>query len=96
MIDVLSSKIASHPSIKNITPKCALLEDPDDPILRVADAGNGSRRFDVIVCHLTLHHIPDLHGIFALMLALLKPGGMSSCGPQRLEDMDMADLACAM
>lgn len=76
MIDVLWSKLEAHETVKNITPICTLLQSADDPILRQADAGNDPRRFDVILCHLTLHHIPDLNGVFNLMLDLLKPGGM--------------------
>ncbi|KAF2093649.1 putative methyltransferase [Rhizodiscina lignyota] len=76
MIDALWAKLAAHETIKNITPICTLLETPDDPILQSADAGGQPKRFDVILCHLTLHHIPELEGIFSLMGDLLKPGGM--------------------
>ncbi|KAJ1548769.1 hypothetical protein HK405_015411, partial [Cladochytrium tenue] len=35
----------------------------------------GGRRFDLALCHLALHHLPDLSSFFAVVFALLKPGG---------------------
>jgi SAM-dependent methyltransferase len=56
----------------------ALLEDPDDERLAV-DLVTGlvrrGRRFDVVVSHLVLHHIPDLARLFTTVYRCLKPGG---------------------
>jgi SAM-dependent methyltransferase len=60
-----------------------LVTSADSPELQGACAGlaNGEAsetlyRFDLIVSHLTLHHIEDLKGIFATMFECLKLGGV--------------------
>lgn len=81
MIAALQSKL-DNPScqLKNVTAVCAMLEDPDDPRIQ-ADPVSGSgcgdepRRFDLVVSHLVLHHIPDLLPVLRTMLGCLKPGG---------------------
>lgn len=75
MIDVLKKKLGDHSDVRNIHPVCALLEDPNDPILHVPGGGDKPPQFDLILCHLTLHHIPLLPSFFKLLYALLKPGG---------------------
>jgi SAM-dependent methyltransferase len=61
---------------------CAInhfLEDPDSPTLQDAAESLGllkPHRFELIVSHLTLHHIPSLKEIFSLMYRCLKPGGV--------------------
>ncbi|KAK0643724.1 S-adenosyl-L-methionine-dependent methyltransferase [Cercophora newfieldiana] len=71
MIAMLSHKLTAPESpakeTKNVRAVCALLTDPDDE--RIAtDPVTGERiprrRFDVVVSHLVLHHIPDLEGLF--------------------------------
>jgi SAM-dependent methyltransferase len=78
MIDALTQKLGAQDQVTNIVPVCAELNDPDDqrigidPITRQLVKG---RRFDLIVSHLVLHHIPSLEAIFATMAGCLKPGG---------------------
>lgn len=74
MIEVLKGKIKQTDAPKNITPIAVLLEDPEDSHL--PQASDGSRmKFDLILSHLVLHHIPDLKGVLTTMLGCLKPGG---------------------
>lgn len=80
MIRALESKIAASGS-KNIVPLAVLLEDPEDARLPAAD-GDGKdnsgprKKFDLILSHLVLHHIPDLKAVLTTMIGCLKPGGM--------------------
>jgi 2-polyprenyl-3-methyl-5-hydroxy-6-metoxy-1,4-benzoquinol methylase len=75
MIKALQAKLAVRTEASNINPVCAMLEDPDDP--RIQDAGStGSlKRFDLIISHLVLHHIPSLADILKTMWGTLKEGG---------------------
>ncbi|KAH7012911.1 S-adenosyl-L-methionine-dependent methyltransferase [Ilyonectria destructans] len=78
MIDVLSSKLKKPNTPENIFPLAVLLEDPEDKVLPPADPAepNGPRlKFDLIISHLVLHHIPDLKLVLATMLGCLKEGG---------------------
>lgn len=78
MIDVLAQKIAKAGS-KNIVPVCVLLEDPEDAALPpgdLADSRGPRRKYDLVISHLVLHHIPDLKPVLQTMLGCLKPGGM--------------------
>lgn len=84
MIDVLKKKVESSElgTARNIVPLALLLEDPEDsrlPSEAASDGGNdlGTPRakYDLILSHLVLHHIPDLRGVLRTMLGCLKPGG---------------------
>ncbi|KAH7129537.1 S-adenosyl-L-methionine-dependent methyltransferase [Dactylonectria estremocensis] len=80
MIEVLSSKLNKEntQTPKNITPLAILLEDPEDKRLPPADESNpdGPRlKYDLILSHLVLHHIPDVGPVLKTMLGCLKPGG---------------------
>ncbi|KUJ13232.1 uncharacterized protein LY89DRAFT_687425 [Mollisia scopiformis] len=81
MIDAFNIKLAKQPEVKNILPVCALLEGPDDvrirldPLNRGADNNLPPRRFDLIISHLVMHHIPSLEDIFKTMHGCLKSGG---------------------
>ena len=76
MIDVLKQKLAQEGVAKNIVPVAVLLEDPEDEALPAAQDGKGGRmKFDLILSHLVLHHIPDLQGVLKTMLGCLKTGG---------------------
>jgi SAM-dependent methyltransferase len=44
--------------------------------LSQAEATETPYRFDLIVSHLTLHHIPNLKEIFATLFECLRPGGV--------------------
>ncbi|KAK0726245.1 S-adenosyl-L-methionine-dependent methyltransferase [Apiosordaria backusii] len=88
MIDVLTAKLSpsgSHQNVKNVLPVCALLEDPNDPRLQIdpltkatLETGTPVRKFDLVVSHLVLHHIPDLPAVFKTIYGLLKPGGKAA------------------
>ncbi|KAK3989392.1 S-adenosyl-L-methionine-dependent methyltransferase [Cladorrhinum sp. PSN332] len=80
MVDVLSSKLEAPDAPKNIRAICVLLEDPDDPILNT-DPVTGTqeaqpKKFDLVVSHLVLHHIPDLSAFLKTIHGVLKPGGL--------------------
>lgn len=88
MIDVLSAKLEkSGVNVpRNVIPVCVLLEDPEDeslppPRARSAGAVGGDSttdarlKFDLVLSHLVLHHIPDLEAVLRTMLGCLKPGG---------------------
>ncbi|KAK6505752.1 hypothetical protein TWF481_007644 [Arthrobotrys musiformis] len=66
MISHLTSKL---PKETNITPLCALISSPSDPILN-------SQKFDIIVSNLVLHHVPDIKQFINLTNGLLNPGGV--------------------
>lgn len=61
-----------------ITPLNILLEDPEDPRLPPGPDGTKKRqKFDLVISHLTLHHIPepDLKPLLRTMYGCLRPGG---------------------
>lgn len=78
MVEALKAKIPAS-GMSNIVPLALLLEDPEDNRLPAADSQkqDGHRRkFDLIISHLVLHHIPDLRAVLTTMFGCLKPGGM--------------------
>ena len=76
MIQALEAKLAVHSAVSNIRPVCVLLEDPDDPkIQNPSVSGQSPKRFDLVISHLVLHHIPSLSNILKTMYGCLKPGG---------------------
>lgn len=78
MIDVLKEKLQQDGAPKNILPVAVLLVDPEDPHLPPADKAkpDGPRqKFDLILSHLVLHHIPDLEVVLKTMIGCLTPGG---------------------
>lgn len=86
MIDAFNAKIGAlpQPEEANLAAVCVLLEDAEDVKVQGAAAalasGRGESesipyRFDLIISHLTLHHIPSLLAILATMFQCLKPGG---------------------
>ncbi|KAI6358617.1 hypothetical protein MCOR25_007301 [Pyricularia grisea] len=90
MLSGFNAKLAALPDrdAANLTSVNVLLQDPDDAALQKAGseldsriAGSSAspppqpRRFDLIVSHLTLHHIPSMPEIFSTLTACLKPGG---------------------
>ena len=76
MIEALEAKLAVNPGISNIKPAQVLLEHPDDPMIQnPAVAGESPKRFDLIISHLVLHHIPSLQQVLGTMYGCLKPGG---------------------
>ena len=78
MIDALQTKLASPEAPKNIYPLNILLEDPEDTRLPPAIKGGSTaiprRKFNLILSHLVLHHIPDLKELLKTMLGCLKYG----------------------
>ncbi|KAF2126455.1 S-adenosyl-L-methionine-dependent methyltransferase [Dothidotthia symphoricarpi CBS 119687] len=84
MISAFNTKLQDLPDTAKAN-LCAInhyLESVEDAPLQDAAAylappsSTPPYRFDLIVSHLTLHHIPLLPNIFATMLGCLKPGGM--------------------
>lgn len=68
MINALNAKLDRPGAVQNIHPLCLLLEDPNDPALK-------GQRFDLIISHLVLHHVPDLSSIVHTMFGCLNKGG---------------------
>ena len=78
MIDMLKQKLQHDGAPKNILPVAVLLEDPEDPHLPPVDDAkpDGPRaKFDLILSHLVLHHIPDLESVLKTMIGCLAPHG---------------------
>lgn len=67
MTNALQAKLDAN-AIPNIHPLCLLLETPDDPSLR-------GKKFDLIISHLVLHHVPSLESMLETMYGCLAPGG---------------------
>lgn len=57
-----------------IQPMCILLQDPEDSRLPPG-AGGQRQKFDLVISHLTLHHISDLRALLTTMYGCLRPGG---------------------
>ncbi|KAK1752211.1 S-adenosyl-L-methionine-dependent methyltransferase [Echria macrotheca] len=77
MIAMLTAKLPTH-TPPNILPVCALLEDPDDPRIGTDPVTNNfvrNRRFDLVISHLVLHHIPSPPALFSTLYGCLKSGG---------------------
>ncbi len=80
MIAALTHKLATNPPAKrNILPLHTLLTSPDNPLLSTDPLTRqplpAPRRFDLVVSHLVLHHIPSLPEVFATIHGCLAPGG---------------------
>lgn len=86
MIDAFNTKLLQPNAPNNLVPVCKLVESADDPDLQATAATLQKRigagepaespfRFDLIISHLTLHHIPSLPTILELMYNCLRPGG---------------------
>ena len=78
MIAVLKEKLTKPDGPKNTLPVCELLEDPEDPSLAPADPSNPSgprQKYDLIISHLVLHHMPDLRSVLSTMFGCLRQGG---------------------
>ena len=78
MIAALETKLSKLDTRKNIIPVCELLEDPEDPALPPADPSQPSgprQKYDIVISHLVLHHIPDLRGVLSTMFGCLTQGG---------------------
>jgi len=85
MIRALDSKLAQPQAPRNIRPLCIMLEDPDDP--RLPDSAGSIKsnasstdvsprqRYDLVLSHLVLHHIPDMSAFLTTMFGCLKSGG---------------------
>ncbi|KAH6855943.1 S-adenosyl-L-methionine-dependent methyltransferase [Chaetomium sp. MPI-CAGE-AT-0009] len=74
-VDAAEGMIAA---LRNIHPVHALLTSPSDPRLAldpVTHTPHPNRRFDLVVSHLVLHHIPDLATLFTTIHGCLRPGG---------------------
>lgn len=78
MVEMLKAKTTQPDAPRNIVPLCKILEDPEDPILPAAEenaAAGPRRKFDLILSHLVMHHVPDLRPFLQTLLGCLKPGG---------------------
>lgn len=103
MIDAFNNKTAAlpDPSKANLTAVNVLVQSADDVHLQSAAAALATRRgesgkdvpyrFDLVVSHLTLHHIPSLGELLATLKDCLRPGGMLALtdyedfGPEAIE-----------
>lgn len=78
MIEVLSHKLAwggAYEKVKNVRPVAYLLQDPEDPVLKI-DPVTGlawDGKFDLVISHLVLHHVADLPALFRTIYGTLTP-----------------------
>jgi SAM-dependent methyltransferase len=87
MLDAFNTKVASlpNPSSANLAAVNVLVQEADDPHIQGAAAALATRRgstsletpyrFDLVVSHLTLHHVPDMPELLRTLHQCLKPGG---------------------
>jgi SAM-dependent methyltransferase len=87
MLDAFNTKVASlpNPLKANLAAVNVLVQEADDPHIQGAAAALATRRgesghdipyrFDLVVSHLTLHHVPDMPGLLRTLHECLKPGG---------------------
>lgn len=87
MIDAFNKKVAAlpNPEKANLAAVNVLVEEADDVHIQGAaaalatrrgeESGHAPYRFDLIVSHLTLHHIPLMPGLFATLFQSLRSGG---------------------
>ncbi|PLB47390.1 putative methyltransferase [Aspergillus steynii IBT 23096] len=78
MIAMLEAKIAQSPAAANVIPLCKLLVDPEDEVLPAMDRRDPSgprQKFDLVLSHLVMHHVPDLRAFVGTVFGCLKPGG---------------------
>ncbi|KAF2276384.1 S-adenosyl-L-methionine-dependent methyltransferase [Westerdykella ornata] len=87
MIDAFNKKVAALPSPDkaNLAAVNVLVQDADDIHVQGAAAALATRRgesgkdhpyrFDLIVSHLTLHHVPEMAPLIVTLFQCLKPGG---------------------
>ncbi|KAL4946422.1 hypothetical protein BDV06DRAFT_121976 [Aspergillus oleicola] len=85
MIEVLKGKFDTRtchtkpePAKLNIIPICTLLTDPEDLVLPLSDPFDPSsprKKYDLILSHLVMHHVPDLKSFLSTLLSCLVPGG---------------------
>jgi SAM-dependent methyltransferase len=79
MISAFNTKLSDMEATPNLCAINHFLEDPDSEVLQNAAESLGllkPHRFELVVSHLTLHHIASLEEIFGLMYRCLKPGGI--------------------
>lgn len=87
MIDAFNKKVAAlpNPDKANLAAVNVLVEEADDPHVQGAAAALAARRgesgkdvpyrFDLVVSHLTLHHVPSMPDLMAILFQSLKTGG---------------------
>jgi len=87
MIDAFNKKVAAlpDPDNANLAAVNVLVQEADDPHVQGAAAALATRRgesghdipyrFDLVVSHLTLHHIPSMPDLFAVLFQSLRSGG---------------------
>lgn len=83
MVAAFAAKLAARGGgVANVAALATLLVDPDQPDVQGAarallggDDADAPVRWDLVVSHLTLHHIPRMADVLATVLASLRPGG---------------------
>ncbi|KAL1617770.1 hypothetical protein SLS56_010834 [Neofusicoccum ribis] len=82
MVGAFRSKLASRPSTTNLAALTTFLSSPDQPEVQAAArqllgaaSATAPVRWDLVVSHLTLHHIPDMAAALRTCFAALRPGG---------------------
>lgn len=74
MIDQLQRKLARPDTPSNITPVCVMLQHTEDlPLNKLVPLA--PRKFDLVLGHLILHHVPSLASFLKILYNCLKPGG---------------------
>jgi SAM-dependent methyltransferase len=76
MINALEQKLLQADAPTNIDPLCIMLLEADDPPAAKSALQGPRQKFDLIISHLTLHHIPDMSPLLRTMLGCLAPLGV--------------------
>lgn len=79
MIDVLTHKLSprgAYEKTKNVRPVAYLLEDPEDPVIKIdpVTSEKWEGKFDLVISHLVLHHVADLPALFKTIYGTLVKG----------------------
>ncbi|SNX87431.1 related to phosphoethanolamine N-methyltransferase [Melanopsichium pennsylvanicum] len=68
MIEMLKAKVEKQGLVERVRAEVKLLEDPKDTVL-------AAEKFDLVVSHLVMHHVPNMLDLLKVMHGTLKQNG---------------------